>query len=159
VNANELSSLARNALAIGNIRLANEFIGRPYSIGGRVIHGNHLGKSFGFPTANLEIPTNQTLIVINGVYVVTVKYEDKLYPGMANVGTRPTIDGKLLKIEVNLFDFNEDLYGKSIQVFFLDRLRDEKKFSGIEALINQIRLDKERTLLLLSRLNYPDPNS
>jgi riboflavin kinase/FMN adenylyltransferase len=78
---------------------------------------------------------------------------------MANVGTRPTIDGKLLKIEVNLFDFNEDLYGKSIQVFFLDRLRDEKKFSGIEALINQIRLDKERTLLLLSRLNYPDPNS
>ncbi len=137
------------ALSRGMILEANELMGGPYSISASVIHGNHLGRQLGFPTANLELPEKKPLLLAHGVYAVKIEFDQAWYKGMANVGIRPTVDGKNLTIEINLFDFSGDLYGKKLMVHFIGRIRNEKKFNNLDALVDQLHLDKQQALNLL----------
>jgi riboflavin kinase/FMN adenylyltransferase len=143
------SSRVIEPLSRGDLPEANKPSGSIYGIRAMVVHGNQLGRKLGFPTANLEILDNQPLLLADGVYAVTVKLNNTDYKGMANVGFRPTIDGKTRMIEVNLFDFSGDLYGQTLVVQFVGRIRDEKKFNNLDELVAQIHLDKQQTLTLL----------
>ena len=140
------STKIRNALAVGNVKSANRLLGYTYSVTAEVVMGNKIGRTLGFPTANLELPREYMLL--NGdVYACLVDYADKQYKAMANIGHRPTIGDRNENqpiIEVNLFGFDGDLYGKKIRVQFLDRIRDEVKFSGLDALKAQLEEDRER---------------
>lgn len=138
------------ALSEGDIHKANELMGSVYFIHALVVHGNHLGRSLGYPTANLQILKNKSFLLAHGVYAVKAEFNHTVYAGMANAGIRPTIDGKTLTIEINLFDFTGDLYGKTLIVYFIDRIRDEKKFTSLDELVAQIHLDKQQALKLLS---------
>mgnify|MGYP001448999941 CR=1 FL=1 len=137
-------------LSSGNVRKASELTGTVYRIQGLVIHGKHLGRTLGFPTANLKLPEKEPFLLAYGVYAVKVSVNNQVYKGMANAGIRPTIDGKTLTVEINLFDFDGDLYGQTLVVDFVDRLRDEKKFNTLDELVHQIRQDKIQTIKLLS---------
>ena len=137
------------ALAQGEIRKANELIGSVYWIHALVVHGNHLGRTLGYPTANLELLRSKPFLLANGVYAVKAEFNHTVYKGMANAGMRPTIDGKTLTIEIHLFDFSGNLYGKTLAVYFIDRIRDEKKFNSLDELVTQIHLDKQQALKLL----------
>jgi riboflavin kinase / FMN adenylyltransferase len=139
-----------SALALGDVRRANELLGYVYSIHALVVHGNHLGRTLGYPTANLELPKHKPFLLANGVYAVKVEVNQLVYPGMANAGVRPTVAGTTLTIEVNLFGFSGDLYGKTLVVYFFDRIRDEKKFDNLDQLVLQIHQDKKTALKLLS---------
>jgi riboflavin kinase / FMN adenylyltransferase len=145
------SSQIRSALLKGNIEKANDWLGYPYSISGQIIEGRKLGRKLGFPTANIKPSSEYKLIPSNGVYAVEVKLEGKNLKGMLSIGSNPTVneDLRLRSIEVNILDFNEDLYGKGISVIFRKRLRDEKKFGSLDELIAQMELDKLETLRLL----------
>lgn len=121
-----------------------------YVVEARVVHGNHLGRTLGFPTANLELLNDKPFLLANGVYAVKTEVDQMVYKGMANAGFRPTLAGKTLTVEVNLFDFSGDLYGKTLVVSFFDRIRDEKKFDSLEQLVEQIKHDKKEALRLLS---------
>ncbi|MEI7723881.1 MAG: riboflavin kinase [Bacteroidota bacterium] len=121
-----------------------------YVIHALVVHGNHLGRTLGFPTANLELLKNKPFLLANGVYAVKVEVDEVIYNGMANAGIRPTIAGNTMTIEVNLFDFSGDLYGKTLIVYFYERIRDERKFDNLDQLVQQIHLDKKEALKLLS---------
>ncbi|MEI6682807.1 MAG: riboflavin kinase [Bacteroidota bacterium] len=138
------------ALAQGDMRKANGLLGSVYLVHARVVHGNHLGRTLGFPTANLELLQNKPFLPAFGVYAVKAEFNHTVYNGMANAGTRPTIDGKTMTLEVNLFDFTGDLYGKTMIVYFIDRIRDEKKFKDLDELVRQIHEDKKRALELLA---------
>ena len=121
-----------------------------YVIHARVVHGNHLGRTLGYPTANLELLKNKPFSLPNGVYAVKVEADQVVYNGMANAGIRPTIAGNTMTVEVNLFDFSGDLYGKTLVVYFYERIRDEKKFDNLNQLVQQIHFDKQEALKLLS---------
>lgn len=138
---NHCSSDVSQALQKGDLSLVQSLSGNKYFITGVVVKGKMLGRKLGFPTANLEISPKTPLLLPNGVYAAEVLYKNKTFLGMANIGTRPTVSGKGLTVEVNLFDFDEDIYGQEIQVDLLQFLRDEKKFSGIQELLTQIRID------------------
>ena len=146
------STKIRNALAQGNVKSANRLLGYPYSVTAEVVRGNEIGRTIGFPTANLELPREYMLFNRGGVYACLVDYNGLTYKAMANIGHRPTIgdraEGDML-IEVNLFDFDGDLYGKSITVRFIDRIRDEVKFEGLPELKAQLERDRERAKELL----------
>ena len=144
------------ALSAGNLRLANQLIGSAWQFKGRVVHGNHLGRTLGFPTANLESDNGLPVALANGVYAVTVSFGDKKHHGMANIGMRPTISGMNRTLEINLFDFEGDLYGQVMTVSFVHRIRDERKFENLEQLVGQIRLDKEEAIRILSLPDHPD---
>jgi riboflavin kinase/FMN adenylyltransferase len=146
------SPLVRDALAVGDIRQVNSLTGKIYCVNAMVVHGNHLGRTLGYPTANLAMLKNNPFLLANGVYAVTVEVDQLVYKGMANAGVRPTISGNTLTVEVNLFDFIGDLYGKTLAVCFIDRIRDEKKFDSLNHLVQQIHLDKKMALYLLARL-------
>lgn len=141
------STKIRNFLWTGNVKAANELLGYPYSVTGTVVEGNKIGRTIGFPTANLDIPNEYMMINNPGVYACQTIIDGKLYDAMANTGLRPTVedrtDGDFI-IEVNIFDFNGDLYGKTLKVWFLDRIRDEEKFKGLEALKAQLEQDREK---------------
>ncbi len=139
------SSLIRELLHSGNLDLANKYLGYDYFLHGKVVGGNRIGRKIGFPTANIVPDDPHKLIPRDGVYAVQLEVEGKLYPGMLNIGFRPTIEtGMTIKtIEVNLFDFKDDLYNKDVYLHFKNRIRDEKKFSGIEQLREQLVIDKE----------------
>jgi riboflavin kinase / FMN adenylyltransferase len=139
-----------SAMSLGNIRRANELLGHIYSIHALVVHGNHLGRTLGYPTANLELPKHKPFLLANGVYAVKVEVDQLVYNGMANAGVRPTIAGTALTVEVNLFEFSGDLYGKTLVVYFYDRIRDEKKFDSLDQLVQQIHHDKKTALRLFS---------
>ena len=147
------STKIRNYLWTGNVKAANELLGYPYSVTGTVVRGNEIGRTIGFPTANLDIPNEFMMINNPGVYACQTMIDGKLFNAMANTGLRPTIgdraDGDFI-IEVNIFDFNGDLYGKTLKVWFLDRIRDEVKFSGLEALKAQLQHDREEAKKILS---------
>lgn len=147
------STKIRNFLWTGNVKAANELLGYPYSVTGLVIRGNEIGRTIGFPTANLDIPNEFMMINNPGVYACRTEINGKCYDAMANTGTRPTIgdraDGDFI-IEVNVFDFEGDLYGKTLKVWFIDRIRDEVKFNGLEALKNQLHQDREKAKKILS---------
>ncbi len=135
------STLIRDALGDGNLKLAAKLLGRSYSICGRVAHGNKLGRTLGFPTANIQLLRKNT--PVNGVFTVTVTgVSNQELHGVANVGTRPTVDGNAKVIlEVHLFDFNKEIYGHYVEVHFKHKIRDEIRFESIEQLKSQIEQD------------------
>lgn len=136
------STKIRAALQEGDIATANAFLGYPYFITGKVIKGKGLGKQIGFPTANIEIEEDYKLIPKDGVYVIKALVNNKTVFGMMNIGTNPTVDGSHRTIEVNLFDFDADIYDEIIKVEFLERIRDEYKFDSLELLQAQLKKDK-----------------
>lgn len=159
ISAEELNEVAvsstkiRNALSDGNIELANSFLGYNYTITGMVVQGKQLGRTIGFPTANISINEDYKLIPNSGVYVVECKIDNQSYFGMMNIGTNPTVENtnQKQKLEVNIFDFDQDVYGKSINISFLKRIRSEQKFDSLEALKNQIALDKQSSLSFINK--------
>ena len=144
------STKIRNALLEGNIKLANQYLGYNYTINGIVIKGNQLGRTIGFPTANIEIKEDYKLIPLNGVYIVKALINNQIVFGMINIGTKPTVGGTSQSIEVHFFDFNDDIYDKTIEISFLERIRDEQKFESIEFLKKQLSDDKLQSLKFIS---------
>ncbi|WGE31345.1 bifunctional riboflavin kinase/FAD synthetase [Actinobacillus genomosp. 2] len=134
------SSFIRQALQDNQLALVEQLLGRPYSIAGRVAHGNKLGRTIGFPTANIML--NRLVIPLQGVFAVQIQTKSGKYNGIANVGNRPTINGTKPLLEVHILDFNRSIYGESIEVFFIHKIRDEVKFPSFEALKAQIEKDR-----------------
>lgn len=124
-------------------------MGYGYSISGKVVYGNRIGRTIGFPTANIEQEDEYKLISAVGVYACKVDHYGKIYKGMGNIGYRPTIDVGNLTIEVNIFDFDVEIYGDRITIYFIERIRDEKKFENLSALREQLTIDKARVLEIL----------
>lgn len=145
------STTVRKALSQqGNVEMAAAFLGRPYQLAGMVVHGDKKGREIGYPTANIRINNERKTIPAFGVYAVQVEYEGKLYGGMLNIGMRPTVtDSKELRIEVNIFDFNELIYGKQLKVLFHKRVRNEVKFNSLSALKDQLATDKQNCISIL----------
>ncbi|MEO0045726.1 MAG: Riboflavin biosynthesis protein RibF [Bacteroidota bacterium] len=153
INAVSVSSTKiRMALCEGQIALANEFLGYDYSLTGTVTKGQQLGRTIGYPTANIQIEEDYKLVPQNGVYVAKCVLNQKTVYGMMNIGNRPTVNGITQTIEINLFDFNDDLYGQTITVSLLKRMRDEQKFESLEALKNQLAFDKQTALSYINQL-------
>lgn len=145
------SSGIRKFLSLGNILEANSLLGYPYSFGGIVVHGNKIGKELGYPTANLKLENEEKKIPCAGIFAIKVKVGTKIYNGMLYLGNRPTIEGETKNvIEVNIFDFSEEIYGESIRVFIIDFIRHDEKFNSLEELKNTIDKDKSVALKLLS---------
>ncbi|MGN6615998.1 MAG: bifunctional riboflavin kinase/FAD synthetase [Ilyomonas sp.] len=146
------STKIREALLNSDIETANTFLGHNYFFEGLVVEGNKLGRTLGYPTANLQIEDAEKLIPGNGVYAVTVNGQQSTVDkqGMMNIGVRPTVDGTKRVIEVNIFDFDEDIYGQSLRVYVKHYLRGEVKFSGLDALKAQLAKDKEDALKVLA---------
>lgn len=143
------SSKIRQALLSGNITIANEYLGYAYELSGKVVKGNQRGRTIHFPTANIEVTESRKLIPANGVYAVKVQLSGALFSGMMNIGKRPTVGGGELTLEVNIFDFENTIYGENITVQIVDRIRSEQKFEHLEALKAQLYLDKNKALKLL----------
>jgi riboflavin kinase / FMN adenylyltransferase len=137
------SSKIRRALEDGDIDAATHFLGRPYSISGRVVKGDKLGRVLGFPTANIDLDSHDKLIPVEGIYAVKVVHEKNEYGGMLYIGTRPTVDGSKRSIEVNIFQFEKEIYGESLQVLFIKLLRMDSKFQDLQSLKEQLHKDKE----------------
>ena len=153
INDMTLSSTnVRNELLNGNIKLANQYLGYPFFITGKVIRGSQLGRKLGFPTANISISTPYKLIPKQGVYLVRSKIDKKAVYGMMNIGFRPTIKGKSQTKEVYFFDFNKDLYEKELRIEFLERMRDEQIFPSLEALKEQLKKDEQNAHQLIKKL-------
>ena len=140
------STKIRNALLDGDIATANDYLGYPYFINGTVVKGRQLGRTIGFPTANIQPTEEYKLIPGNGVYAASAIIQGITVQGMMNIGNRPTVDGTSRTIEIHLFDFDEDIYGKNIRVSILHRLRDEIKFESVDTLKAQLHKDKEQSL-------------
>ncbi len=141
------STATREALQNGDVARAAFLLGHPYAVVGEVIHGAKLGRQIGFPTANLALDPSCGLK--HAIYAVRVGVDDKVYNGVASFGRRPTLDNGAPLLEVYIFDFSGDLYGQEIEVSFVDYLRDEAKFDGLEALTAQIRQDEARARKIL----------
>lgn len=148
-NVGVSSTRIRQALQKGDVETAEAFLGYRYMLTGTVVKGRMVGRSIDFPTANLDVKDAYKLIPADGVYAVMVKRGNELLKGMLNIGMRPTVDGKERTIEVNILDFNADLYGETLTLEFVKRLRDEQKFDGIESLKKQLQKDKETTRQIL----------
>ena len=147
------SSKIRAAIEAGKIDLANNYLGHYFFLYARVIHGKKLGRKIGYPTANLNIEGKDKLIPKIGVYFVEVDINNVKHYGMMNIGYNPTTDNdKNIKLEVNIFDFTEDIYDKVICINFLKYLRDEKKFDTLDELINELHEDKRKCLLLIEEM-------
>jgi riboflavin kinase/FMN adenylyltransferase len=152
------STRIREAIQRADIDTANQLLGYPFFFSGRVVKGNQLGRTLGYPTANLDIESNEKLIPADGVYAVEAEllptdaplFAGKRLQGMMGIGIRPTINGKDRTIEVNLFDFDEDIYGRELRVYVKKFLRPELKFDGLEALKAALAQDKLDTLAALN---------
>jgi len=140
------STKIRNALTEGDLNTANNYLGYPYFITGTVTTGKQLGRTIGYPTANISIPEAYKLIPAQGVYAVSSVINDRTVYGMMNIGTRPTVNGTNQTIEVNFFDFDADIYGTELKVSLHHRLRSEQKFDGLDALKAQLAKDKQDSL-------------
>ncbi|WP_207427849.1 bifunctional riboflavin kinase/FAD synthetase [Pedobacter sp. SYSU D00535] len=151
------STQIRNALSKGDVQTAADFLGYPFYLTGKVIKGDRLGRQMGFPTANLLIEETYKLIPADGIYAVKVEVIDPKTPGsksdlldaMAYIGTRPTISGMTRNIEVNIFNFDQEIYRQYLKVYFYHFIREDKRFDSIDELKHQIQLDKEAVLDLL----------
>lgn len=140
---NVSSTKIRNALKEGDIEVANAFLGESFELNAKVVRGKGIGKTIGFPTANLDPESEVKIIPGSGVYIVEVKLENKSYEGLLNIGTNPTIDDDNKKtIELYILDFSQDIYDQQIEVRFLKRIRSEQKFDNIDQLVNQIKQDE-----------------
>lgn len=146
------STKIRQALEAGEIKTANTYLGRFYSLPGTVIQGKQLGRTIGYPTANLDVADRHKLIPAQGIYAVKIKIGENLLGGMLSIGTNPTVGGTTQTIEVNIFNFNQDIYGHEITLLFVDRIRDEENFASLELLITQLHHDKEAAMQILSTL-------
>jgi|TARA_B110000908_G_scaffold62020_1_gene75226 riboflavin kinase/FMN adenylyltransferase len=147
------STKIRKALNNGDIKLANNYLGYNYFFNGTVIHGNNIGKTISFPTANIKIDESYKLVPKNGVYIVKSLIDEKCVFGMMNIGTNPTFNRKNQSIEIHFLDFNKNIYNQSLSVEMITRIRSEKKFSSIEDLKKQLELDKVTTLSYINSLN------
>ena len=152
------STKIRNAILSGNVNAAKDFLGYPFQLTGKVIKGDQIGRKLGFPTANLYIEESYKLIPSDGIYVVSLEFMDqqnlKTEPatGMAYIGHRPTINAMSRNIEVNIFDFDKDIYGQIIRINFLEYLRGDQKFDSLEELKNQLEKDEIAARTFLSRI-------
>ena len=141
---NPVSSTAiRKALAAGRVGDAAGMLGYPYALEGVVVAGNRLGRTIGFPTANMKLYEPLKLVPENGVYAVDVQVLGQTYRGMTNIGTRPTVGGTFTTIETHILDFDEDIYGLPLRITFLRRIRDEVHFTSLEVLKEQLERDRE----------------
>ena len=137
------STKIRKAIACGDIKTANQFLGYNFNITGKVIHGNQIGRKIDFPTANLSIPDLYKIIPAKGVYCCEIKVENKSFFGMVNIGSKPTVTNDNQKhIEVHIFNFNDNIYNYDITISFIDKLRDEIKFNNLEELKNQLEIGR-----------------
>lgn len=142
------STKIRNAILSGDVKTAHDFLGYAFHLTGKVIKGDQLGRKLGFPTANLYIEESYKLIPADGIYAVSIEFKNgsaglKSAKGMAYIGHRPTINGMTRNIEVNIFDFNEDLYGQTIRINFQEYLRADQKFNSLEELRKQLIKDEK----------------
>jgi riboflavin kinase/FMN adenylyltransferase len=148
------STKIREALQRGDIRTANTFLGYSHLLTGTVVKGKQLGRTLGYPTANLAIADKFKLIPGNGIYVVEVGYGAEIYKGMMSIGLNPTVNnGTDRTIEVNILDFEKDIYGEELTIGFIDKIRDEEKFDNLEKLKQQLGKDKQHTLRTFQKLN------
>jgi riboflavin kinase/FMN adenylyltransferase len=139
---NVSSTKIRRAILDGEIELANQYLGNPYILSGEVIKGNQLGRTIGFPTANIQVNDATKIIPGNGVYLVQVHYREFLLNGIMNIGLRPTVGESVEnRIEIHIFDFNEDIYGQELQVLVIKKVRNEFKFDSVDQLASQIAED------------------
>jgi riboflavin kinase/FMN adenylyltransferase len=145
------STKIRNAIEEGKVELAHDFLGRFYEINGEVVSGDKIGKTLGFATANIQVEEPYKLVPADGAYAVIAEIKGKQHQAMLNIGYRPTVDGVSKKIEANIFDFNENIYGEKIKINFIKRLRDEIKFDSKEELSNQLQKDKEKATQILNQ--------
>jgi riboflavin kinase/FMN adenylyltransferase len=154
VNGEEVSSThIRNLLERGDIDKANQCLGYPYRLSGEIIRGDGRGKELGFPTANINVLSPNKLIPFQGVYVVRGTLDGTTYHGMLNIGTRPTFyEHGAISVEVNLFNMEKEFYGKEMTIEFFKRLRDDKKFSTKEELIQQLHFDKQQSIQYLQTI-------
>ena len=148
------STKIRNALEIGNVVQANKMLGYDYFISGTVVEGFKMGREIGFPTANIQLTDDLKLLPSDGVYAVYSEIDGEFFSGMLNIGYRPTIENqpKIKSIEINLFNFSRDIYNMPMKVYFIERLRNEIKFNGLDGLIAQLNIDKENSQKLLLSL-------
>ena len=146
------STKIRKALEDGNIVLANQYLGYDYFITGIVQKGKQLGRTIGFPTANIKIPENYKLIPKNGVYIVKSNFQNETTFGVMNIGTNPTVDGKRLSIEVYYLNHNSNLYGQKIKVSLVDFIRDEKKFKSVDLLRQQLEKDVATAIAFIDKI-------
>ena len=144
------SSKIRKALSEGEVATAAEYLNYPYHLTGKVVQGRQLGRTIGFPTANIQVNDAHKLIPADGVYAVRVQVREKSYKGMMNIGMRPTVDGKVRSIEVHIIDFAADIYDENLQISFIQKIRNEKKFDGIESLKSQLLVDRTVALQILT---------
>ena len=145
------STKVREAILKGDITTANHLLGYTFFFEGEVVHGNKLGRELGYPTANLKIQDEEKIVPGNGVYAVCVKTagREELLKGMMSIGLRPTVNGKTRTIEVNIFDFDEMIYGQTVRVYVKQFLREEVKFDSLEGMVKQIGHDKTNSLAVL----------
>ena len=141
------STRVREAIAANRLDLASELLGRRYSIMGEVIKGEGRGRQIGFPTANID--TGNQMLPPSGVYAVRVKVEGRMFDGVLNMGHRPTFNGQKFQIESYLFDFEQMIYGKEIEIFFIEKIRAERKFPNLEMLMDQIKQDVATAKVIL----------
>lgn len=152
-NTTVSSTKIREAIEKGDIQHANEYLGYHFPLTGKVVEGEKIGKSIGFPTANLTVEDNYKIIPANGVYAIKAKLpadSEEIWEGMCNIGIRPTFGGKFQTIEAHLFDFDQDLYGSQLSLDFIHQLRPEKKFSSIELLKKQLIEDEKQARRILA---------
>ena len=157
ISAQEVDSVSvsstkiRDAIANGTMAVANEFLGYNYLLSGKIIKGKQLGRTIGFPTANIKIEENYKLIPKNGVYIVKSIIQEKTVFGIMNIGLNPTVNGEDLSIEVHFLDFDIAIYNTEITVSVIDRIRDEQKFSSIDLLKAQIQKDKNYAISYIEK--------
>lgn len=158
ISAEEINEIAisstkiRTAILDGNIQLANQYLGYPYSFSGKVVKGKQLGRTIGFPTANIQINEDYKLIPKNGVYIVKSVVNGELVYGMMNIGNRPTVDGENQTIEVHFLNFDKDIYGAILEIVLLDYIREEVKFNSLDDLKAQINKDQTTALHYITSL-------
>ena len=141
------STRIRNAILGNNFTLAENLLGRPYTFSGKIVHGQHLGRTIDVPTANIWLPKQK--LPIKGVYAVECILEGQTYSGIANMGIRPTVGGNKPVLEIHLFKFNKDIYSKRLTVRFIQKIRDEKKFDNLSVLKLQIQKDISKAINIL----------
>ena len=140
---NVSSTKIRRAIEEGDFSQTKLFLGRPFQLSGKVTKGKGIGRTIAFPTANIKIEEPYKIIPPQGVYLVSIDHENRIYFGMMNIGIRPTLIGDNETIEVHIFEFNEDIYNKILKISLLEKIREEEKFESLEALKRQLEIDKE----------------
>ena len=146
------STKIRKAIQAGDIALTNQYLGYPYSLTGLVIHGDKLGRTIGFPTANLKIEEPYKLIPNDGIYAVKVSLDNEEHQGMLYIGNRPTLEGKPeTRIEVNILDFDQEIYGANLRISLIEKIRGDAKFDSLGAMISQLKKDEEQSRKVLGQ--------